>query len=200
MRDRTLILGIESAVAGGSLSVLRCEDEIAAWQGEEEPLRAEDILIRIQDLLRAAEVTRSDLTGIAVSAGPGSFTGIRVGLATAGGLARSLGISFSSSSVLEAMALPRSLTGIAAIPMGRGAAGAQRFDNGRALGDPFNVSTENLFAEAVDAFLLHPDLEALAPRSNSRIAVFRDSLAAAIARMSLQGPSSSASPIFLSRT
>jgi tRNA threonylcarbamoyl adenosine modification protein YeaZ len=199
MSANRLILGMESAVAGGSLSLLQDETELAVWEGHGGPLRAEDILIRIQDVLLQARVKASDLTGIAVSAGPGSFTGIRVGLATALGLAGSLGIPVSSCSVLEAMASSLKLTGVAAIPMGRGAAAAQHFVNGRAIDKPFNVSTDHLFAADAEMFLLHLELGTPSPEESSDIMIFRTRLATAIARMSFRHPSISTPPIFLSR-
>jgi tRNA threonylcarbamoyl adenosine modification protein YeaZ len=200
MSDQNLILGVESAVAGGSLSLLRDQTELATWHGDAEPLRAEDFVIRIQDLLSTADVKRSDLTGVAASAGPGSFTGIRAGLATAMGMARSLNITFSSFSVLEAIASAHDLTGAAAIPMGRGSAAVQHFENGRALDEPFNVSVDDVFALPQKMFLVHPVLAPLAPDGICHVAIFDESLATALARRSLQHPSLAGPPIFLSRT
>ena len=53
---------------------------------------------------RAARTRLADCDRIAVCAGPGSFTGVRVGLATAWGLGRALGIAVEAVSTLEAMA------------------------------------------------------------------------------------------------
>jgi hypothetical protein len=52
----------------------------------------EELLIRIDGVLAEAGVTLAELGGIVVGTGPGAFTGLRVGLATAKGLAYGLGI------------------------------------------------------------------------------------------------------------
>jgi hypothetical protein len=52
----------------------------------------EELLARIDDLLAGAGVALGGLAGIVVGTGPGAFTGLRVGLATAKGLAHGLGV------------------------------------------------------------------------------------------------------------
>jgi tRNA threonylcarbamoyladenosine biosynthesis protein TsaB len=200
MSEDDLILGIESAVAGGSLSLYRAEAELGTWTGEDEPLRAEDVLLRIHDLLDEAGVKKTELTRIAVSAGPGSFTGIRVGIATALGLKKALQVELSSFSVLEAMAAERDLTGVAVIPMGRGAACAQQFSKGSASGEPFNIAIDDLRHLDIDGiFLVHAGLSQLAAR-RVHVEVFGHALAMALVRISAKRPTAFAQPIFISRT
>jgi tRNA threonylcarbamoyladenosine biosynthesis protein TsaB len=71
-----------------ALTTLKAEDEHAAL-----------LIPRIQGLLEEAGRDRSELDGIVLGAGPGSFTGLRVGAATAKGMARALDLplwAFSS--------------------------------------------------------------------------------------------------------
>src|SRR5689334_2998750 len=64
----------------------------------------EALLSSISGLLGRAGARLADVSRIAALDGPGSFTGIRVGLATAWGLARSLGVPLETVGSLEALA------------------------------------------------------------------------------------------------
>jgi len=59
----------------------------------------------LKNMLRLTEVKLNELEGIAVSIGPGSFTGLRIGLATAKGLAFSLSIPIAGVNALDSYAL-----------------------------------------------------------------------------------------------
>ena len=65
---------------------------------------AEILLPLIQTLFETTGVTVQQLSGIAVSIGPGSFTGLRIGLATAKGLAYESGVPLVGVSTLHANA------------------------------------------------------------------------------------------------
>ena len=66
--------------------------------------RAVAVLVDADELLRASGAERSELTGIVVGTGPGSFTGLRLGLATARGLALALELPVAGVSTLDALA------------------------------------------------------------------------------------------------
>ena len=66
--------------------------------------RAVEVLADADELLRAAEVERSALEGLVVGTGPGSFTGLRLGLAAARGLAFALDVPVAGVSTLDALA------------------------------------------------------------------------------------------------
>lgn len=68
------------------------------------PRQSRRILTLVEAALAAAGVGRSDLVAVAVTVGPGAFTGVRVGVATAKGLAVALGIPVVGVSSLEALA------------------------------------------------------------------------------------------------
>lgn len=63
----------------------------------------ETLLPAIEQLLADARVARTRLTGIVVGIGPGTFTGLRVGIATAKGLAHGLGIPIVGVSTSDAL-------------------------------------------------------------------------------------------------
>ncbi len=116
-----IVLAIEAAIRGGSLALLEGDREIQSWQGLTDVSRAEDLLINIQELLYEAAIDKSEVDLIASSNGPGSFTGIRIGLATALGLNNSLGIPCRGVSLLEALAAKFSNFPkiVVAVPVGR---------------------------------------------------------------------------------
>ena len=66
--------------------------------------RAATLLADVDALLRQAGAHPRDLGGLAVGTGPGSFTGIRIGLAAARGLALALGVPAAGVSTLDALA------------------------------------------------------------------------------------------------
>lgn len=125
----------------------------------DEPLPAdrhasERLLAAVASAFARAGVSLSDCARIVVCAGPGSFTGLRVGLATAWGLGRSLGCPVESVSTLEAMAEAGRAPGrtrlAAALDAGRGEIVWQAFDvsgpRAAALGPSERVSREDAIA------------------------------------------------------
>ncbi len=99
-----VILAIESAIGGGSISLIRNRSEISSRIGSSSFSKAEDLLADIVILMESSGVGRQEIGLIAVSAGPGSFTGIRIGIATALGLRAGLDVPMSSVSALKAIA------------------------------------------------------------------------------------------------
>jgi tRNA threonylcarbamoyladenosine biosynthesis protein TsaB len=81
------ILGIDTATSSASAAVLE-DGAIVADEIRLQPKvgHAEIILPLIASVLASARASLSDLDGVAVSIGPGSFTGLRVGLSTVKGL------------------------------------------------------------------------------------------------------------------
>ena len=91
----TFVLAFDCAVSGLGLALVRDgrrDGEILAAHREEGREQASRLLPAIAGLLRAANVDRRALSMIAVTVGPGSFTGVRVGLAAARGLAIALDV------------------------------------------------------------------------------------------------------------
>jgi tRNA threonylcarbamoyladenosine biosynthesis protein TsaB len=98
------ILGIDTAggTAGAAVAV---DGRVRAETREEAGSLHSSRLFRLVDaVLEGSGVGKEDLSAVAVSRGPGSFTGLRVGVATAKGISFSLGIAVAGVSTLEAMA------------------------------------------------------------------------------------------------
>jgi tRNA threonylcarbamoyladenosine biosynthesis protein TsaB len=99
-----LCLGIDTATARGSVALAGRERTECEAHLEARAWHARDLLERIERMLSEAGRTPADLTGIGVAIGPGSFTGVRVGMATGKGMAYALGIGLAGISTLEALA------------------------------------------------------------------------------------------------
>jgi tRNA threonylcarbamoyl adenosine modification protein YeaZ len=101
---RAAILAIDTAatqvvIATGSSSGVA--DGISTWTAGYR--HGETLLPSIGRFLGEQNIRRSRLTGIVVGTGPGAFTGLRVGLATAKGIAHGLGIPLAGVSTGEAL-------------------------------------------------------------------------------------------------
>ena len=99
-----VLLALETATMCGSVAIVtgsRCVAEISLQTGETHSRR---LLAGIDRLLQETAVTWTDIDGIAVSLGPGSFTGLRIGLATAKGLAMSAGVKLIGIGTLDGLA------------------------------------------------------------------------------------------------
>ena len=100
-----LILLIESATKSCSVS-LSSENKIIACKEEvnEQYYHAEKLTVFITELFKTQDFTIKDLDAVAVSKGPGSYTGLRISVSTAKGLCYALDIPLISVSTLKAMA------------------------------------------------------------------------------------------------
>jgi tRNA threonylcarbamoyladenosine biosynthesis protein TsaB len=87
MGAQPLLLAIESATAAAGVALLRGETAIASRALATDRPASELLLPAILALLEDARVAIADVEAYAVSVGPGSFTGLRVGVSTAKGLA-----------------------------------------------------------------------------------------------------------------
>lgn len=81
------VLGIETATAVCAAAVVHNGRVVAEASFNEKNVHAERLVPLVDSVLREARMMLSDIDGIAVSIGPGSFTGLRIGLSVAKGLA-----------------------------------------------------------------------------------------------------------------
>lgn len=98
------LLALETALNAGSVALFENGDIVASTYVSAPRRQAELLAPGIQSLLALLGWTPSDLDVIAVSAGPGSYTGLRIGLSTAKGLAFAVDADIVAVSTLEGMA------------------------------------------------------------------------------------------------
>lgn len=101
-----IILGIESATGRAGVALGTDEGVIAGAQVTRGPRHAEVLMPAIDFVFTQAGIAVDDVDAIAVDVGPGLFTGLRVGIATANGLAQSLGKPMIGVCSLDLLAYP----------------------------------------------------------------------------------------------
>jgi len=133
------ILTVETSTALESAGVVVDDQLVSERSAEAGRGRDVEFLEVVIDALSSAALTVSDLDLIAVSSGPGRFTGLRVGMATAKGLAASSGCAVVAVPTLRALARSSGRAGAVAplIDARRGEVYGALFDGGRRLVDDF---------------------------------------------------------------
>jgi tRNA threonylcarbamoyladenosine biosynthesis protein TsaB len=117
-----LILSVETATLGGSVCIARGIEVLAGATGDPALSHSNSLLSDIQTCLSRAGVSAGDIELFAAASGPGSFTGLRIGLATVKGLAATLDRPCLGIPTLHAVAHaagPSEAT-VALLPAGRG--------------------------------------------------------------------------------
>ena len=102
--DAPLILGFDTSSAHCAAALLRGDSVLTQRREEMAKGQAERLMPLLEELLTDGGVTWSDLDAIAVGIGPGNFTGIRISVSAARGLALGLDVPAIGVSSLEAQA------------------------------------------------------------------------------------------------
>lgn len=100
----SLILSIETATQTCSVALHQGGQLVSVQSLHIANSHAESLLLTIEHLLSITPYTKRDLAAVAISSGPGSYTGLRIGAATAKGLCYALGVPLVAVNTLEAMA------------------------------------------------------------------------------------------------
>jgi tRNA threonylcarbamoyladenosine biosynthesis protein TsaB len=129
-----LILAIETATRAGSVALARGKETLCSASGDAAASHSTDLIQTVAQILTSGGANLSDVDLFAAARGPGSFTGLRIGLATIKSFAVCTGRSCAGVSTLAAIAHaagPSEHT-VSLLPAGRGELFAQMFSVGDA--------------------------------------------------------------------
>ncbi|TLN04343.1 tRNA (adenosine(37)-N6)-threonylcarbamoyltransferase complex dimerization subunit type 1 TsaB, partial [bacterium] len=98
------VLGIETATQVAGVAVVNEDRLVAERFVHNRKTHSQNLLPMIQQVLEDTGISPRELGGIAVSGGPGSFTGLRIGMAAAKSMAQVLGIPVTAVPTLDALA------------------------------------------------------------------------------------------------
>ena len=105
------------------------------------------VLVEVQDALRRVARTPQNLTGLVVARGPGSFTGVRVALSVAKGIAAGLSLPLWGVSSLDVLAHAADRVDLpvrAVLEAGRGRFATGLYEHGHPVGEPGLATLEQL--------------------------------------------------------
>lgn len=141
-----LVFGVDTSLPILSVALVDGEALIGSIALEGRGSRNEKLLPAIDWLLTEAGVERAQIDLFAVTRGPGSFTGVRIGLATVQGLALVLGREVCTMSTHEAIAQSESGRFAVVDDAGRGESYLSLFDGGREV-EPPRLAAANEIAD-----------------------------------------------------
>jgi tRNA threonylcarbamoyladenosine biosynthesis protein TsaB len=137
-----IVLGLDTCLSSCSVAVLDGERVVAATREVMARGHQERLAPMARDVMAQASLAFDRLDRIAVTVGPGSFTGLRVGIAFAKGLALALDKSTVGIGTLEALAAEADGLVFPAIDARRGQLYLQAFEDRRALMAPDALTAE----------------------------------------------------------
>jgi tRNA threonylcarbamoyl adenosine modification protein YeaZ len=129
-----IILGVDTSLPLLSVALIRDETVLGAVALEGKGSRNEKLLPAIDWLLTESAIDRHAIDLYAVTRGPGSFTGVRIGIATVQGIALVLRKPVCAMSTHEAIAVGAAMTVVD--DAGRGEFYVSTYDNGREVVAP----------------------------------------------------------------
>jgi tRNA threonylcarbamoyladenosine biosynthesis protein TsaB len=188
------VLGIDTATLTSGIAILD-DDRVLIELTHDASSRSADLLVAIDDACKRAGIAPINLDAVAIGAGPGSFTGLRIGMATAKGIAFAAGKPLWAVSSLAALAADAGASPVAAVLDARkGEVFAGCYRDGALVGEERVMAptaladwVTQMIGEATycgDALTAYPALAPLADRWRSP----RTPSGTAVARLALAGP------------
>ncbi len=198
-----IVLAIDTCLGACSVAVVSDARTVAAASEPMTRGHQERLAPMAREVMARADLDFAALDRIAVTVGPGSFTGLRVGLAFAKGLALALGKPCIGVGTLEALAATVAEPGPLAVVIdsGRGQVYLQTFEGSRALSPPRVLSLEEAgsrMAELNSGVLSGPGAALLADvASGFQMRPVATPDPAAVARLAASAPAIPPTPLYL---
>jgi tRNA threonylcarbamoyladenosine biosynthesis protein TsaB len=144
------VLGIDTSTAVGSASVAEDDIIMGEFYIESKMTHSTKFMPMLSELLQTIDVDVKDIDAVAVTVGPGSFTGLRIGLAHAKGICHALNKPIIGVNTLDALAYNALFAGGAVCPM-LDARNEQVYtavyEDGRRVSDYMGISIYDLIHE-----------------------------------------------------
>jgi len=170
------VLGLDTATTRASIAIVDDSHVLGEQLHDTSERRSTDLLVGIDALCKRLAIEPTALDAIAIGAGPGSFTGLRIGMATAKGIAFAAARPLWAVSSLAALAFEAGRSAVCAVlDARRGEVFAGCYRDGALIGEERVMAPAALAAWAGsqlgadaafigDALAVHPELAALADR------------------------------------
>lgn len=101
----TKILAIDTAIDVCSVSLIQSDSKLYTIEGDKKATHSSTLFTSIEKILKQTNTAYAELNAIAVSSGPGSYTGLRIGVSASKGICYALQIPLIAIDTLLAMAL-----------------------------------------------------------------------------------------------
>ncbi len=153
----SLILNIETATQYCSVGVSENGRILAIRESSEKNIHASKVTVFAEEALMEANVSMQDLHAVAVSMGPGSYTGLRIGVSAAKGFCYALDIPLIAVPTLQSMALRAALDNKAELELGENVLFCPMIDARRMEVYTALFDIENKEARKTEALIIDED-------------------------------------------
>lgn len=193
-----IILALDTCLNACAVAVVRDGQVLSKAVEPMQRGHQERIAPMTAELMAAAGLTFADLDRIAVTVGPGSFTGLRIGLAFAKGLGVALDIPCAGVGVLDALGRQTQGRALAALDARGGAVHVRAFQDGAPLGPAQTLPIAEIEALAAPETLIGDGAALLAPHfPDAAVAVPDACDPAVVAVLGAADPPPSPDPIYM---